>query len=446
MKKSLEAPTRSAIASKARRVAVGELLRRDALALGGQLDRLAVLVGAGEEEDVLAALAVVAGEHVGGDRRVRVAEMRLGVDVEDRRGDVEAHGRVSLLRRSARPALRDSRDRLGSAVEGRQRRDRGARRRSTALTGGRFLVGPLGASRTVLVDHVGRKSGKRRTTPLLYIADGDDVVIVASKGGSHKHPAWWLNLREMDETEIQVGSEHRRGERPARRRRRRRSALWPQAGRGLVGLRALPGGAPSARSRCAILSPAGLARAGLEQRVLALGPAGAAAAGDAGGLGERRLDVGEDRALGARGDQRLGDPVDVDVGAAAVAALGRRAAEPGRRRGRRGRSARSRARPAADRACVAMSPKLTPLPAAPALLVLRLRVELVELLAGVLGAVGGEPGTRLDPDVALAAGEHQAAVVALGASSTSSASLSSFARPRRTGRRRSRSRRRSPRG
>jgi len=77
-------------------------------------------------------------------------------------------------------------------------------------TGGRFLVGPLGGSRTVLVDHVGRKSGRRRTTPLLYLADGDDIVVVASKGGSHKHPAWWLNLREMDETEIQVGRERRR--------------------------------------------------------------------------------------------------------------------------------------------------------------------------------------------------------------------------------------------
>ena len=76
-----------------RRVAVDELLRRDPLALGRQRDRLAVLVGAGEEEDVLAALAHVAGEHVGRDRRVRVAEVRLGVDVVDRGGDVVAHGR-----------------------------------------------------------------------------------------------------------------------------------------------------------------------------------------------------------------------------------------------------------------------------------------------------------------------------------------------------------------
>jgi deazaflavin-dependent oxidoreductase (nitroreductase family) len=94
-------------------------------------------------------------------------------------------------------------------------------------TGGRFLLGPLGRSRTVLVDHVGRKSGKRRTTPLLYLADGDDIVVVASKGGSHKHPAWWLNLREMDETEIQVGGEHRRvtvREASAEEKAR----LWPQ--------------------------------------------------------------------------------------------------------------------------------------------------------------------------------------------------------------------------
>ena len=73
------------------RVAVGQLLRRDPLALGRGLDRLAVLVGAGEEEDVLATLAHVAGQHVGGHRRVGVAEVRLGVDVVDRRGDVVGH-------------------------------------------------------------------------------------------------------------------------------------------------------------------------------------------------------------------------------------------------------------------------------------------------------------------------------------------------------------------
>ena len=78
-------------------VAVGELLRRDALALGRLRHRLAVLVGAGEEEDLLAALAHVAGEDVGADRRVRVPEVRRGVDVEDRRGDVVGHRRRRTL-------------------------------------------------------------------------------------------------------------------------------------------------------------------------------------------------------------------------------------------------------------------------------------------------------------------------------------------------------------
>ena len=78
------------------------------------------------------------------------------------------------------------------------------------LTRGRFLPPPLGRSRTVLVDHVGRRSGTGRTTALLYLADGDDVVVVASKGGSDRHPAWFLNLREMEETTIQIGGERRR--------------------------------------------------------------------------------------------------------------------------------------------------------------------------------------------------------------------------------------------
>jgi len=95
------------------------------------------------------------------------------------------------------------------------------------LTGGRFLPPPLGRSRTVLVDHVGRRSGTKRTTPLLYLADGDDVVIVASKGGAPRHPAWFLNLSEMETTEIRIGGERRRvSVRTATPEEKRR--LWPR--------------------------------------------------------------------------------------------------------------------------------------------------------------------------------------------------------------------------
>ncbi len=79
--------------AEALRVAVGELARRQSERFGRLRDRLAMLVGARQEEDVLAALALVPGEDVRGDAGVRMAEVRLGVDVVDRRGDVVRHER-----------------------------------------------------------------------------------------------------------------------------------------------------------------------------------------------------------------------------------------------------------------------------------------------------------------------------------------------------------------
>lgn len=61
----------------------------------------------------------------------------------------------------------------------------------------------------LLLDHVGAKSGRRRTSPLIYIEDGDDVVIVASKGGFPQHPAWFHNLRANSDTTVQIGRERR---------------------------------------------------------------------------------------------------------------------------------------------------------------------------------------------------------------------------------------------
>jgi F420H(2)-dependent quinone reductase len=62
----------------------------------------------------------------------------------------------------------------------------------------------------LLLDHVGAKSGTLRTTPLLFIPDRDDLVLVASKGGFPKHPAWFHNLRAHPLTYVQVGGERRR--------------------------------------------------------------------------------------------------------------------------------------------------------------------------------------------------------------------------------------------
>jgi F420H(2)-dependent quinone reductase len=58
----------------------------------------------------------------------------------------------------------------------------------------------------LLLDHRGAKSGTERTTPLVYLEDGGRYVIVASKGGHAKHPAWYHNLKANPDTTIQVGS------------------------------------------------------------------------------------------------------------------------------------------------------------------------------------------------------------------------------------------------
>jgi F420H(2)-dependent quinone reductase len=82
--------------------------------------------------------------------------------------------------------------------------------------------------RMLLLDHVGAKSGTKRTSPLLYVPDGDDVVIVASKGGFPKHPAWYHNLMANPDTTAQIGGERRRVHaRTANPQERER--LWPVA-------------------------------------------------------------------------------------------------------------------------------------------------------------------------------------------------------------------------
>ena len=62
----------------------------------------------------------------------------------------------------------------------------------------------------LLLDHTGARSGRRRTTPLLYVRDGQNLGIIASKGGYPKHPAWYHNLRAHPDTTVQVGAQRLR--------------------------------------------------------------------------------------------------------------------------------------------------------------------------------------------------------------------------------------------
>jgi deazaflavin-dependent oxidoreductase (nitroreductase family) len=64
---------------------------------------------------------------------------------------------------------------------------------------------------TLLLQLVGRKSGKTRINPLIYGDTGGEVVIVASKGGADHHPAWYLNIQDSKEIRFQIATQAFRG-------------------------------------------------------------------------------------------------------------------------------------------------------------------------------------------------------------------------------------------
>jgi len=61
---------------------------------------------------------------------------------------------------------------------------------------------------TLLLTTTGRRTGRPRTSALIFARDGDGYLVVASMGGAPQHPSWYLNLQANPEAEIQVKSEH----------------------------------------------------------------------------------------------------------------------------------------------------------------------------------------------------------------------------------------------
>jgi deazaflavin-dependent oxidoreductase (nitroreductase family) len=93
-------------------------------------------------------------------------------------------------------------------------------------TGGRMGNKVKGAP-VLLLEHVGRKTGTPRTTPVLYLEDGGDLVIVASRGGSDAMPAWFLNLMASPTTTVQIRSD-RRSVVARRATAEEKERLWPR--------------------------------------------------------------------------------------------------------------------------------------------------------------------------------------------------------------------------
>lgn len=69
------------------------------------------------------------------------------------------------------------------------------------------LDGPFSARNAILLTTTGARSGQARTTPVAYTRDGDRLVIIASKGGSPEHPAWFHNLVKHPEVTVELADE-----------------------------------------------------------------------------------------------------------------------------------------------------------------------------------------------------------------------------------------------
>ncbi len=67
--------------------------------------------------------------------------------------------------------------------------------------------GPFEGAPVLLLTSTGAKSGEQRTTPVMYLPDGDRFVIFASKAGADTHPAWYHNLVANPAATVEVGSD-----------------------------------------------------------------------------------------------------------------------------------------------------------------------------------------------------------------------------------------------
>ena len=95
------------------------------------------------------------------------------------------------------------------------------------LTGGRFLPRWAEGMPVLSLTTTGRKSGKPRSTTIIYYEDGEQLVVMPSNAGTDATPAWWLNLQANPEAEVQLGNERRRV-RARRATPEEAERLWPR--------------------------------------------------------------------------------------------------------------------------------------------------------------------------------------------------------------------------
>ncbi|MCW2751916.1 MAG: hypothetical protein JWR83_3026 [Aeromicrobium sp.] len=80
----------------------------------------------------------------------------------------------------------------------------------------------------LLLEHVGRKSGKTFTAPLLYMEDGPNLIVVASQGGLPKNPQWFANLLASPQTQVRLPKERPHPVLARVANKEERATLWPR--------------------------------------------------------------------------------------------------------------------------------------------------------------------------------------------------------------------------
>jgi len=102
-------------------------------------------------------------------------------------------------------------------------------RRTGGRVGGNLRLGAgfRKPAPTLLLEHQGRKSGKTFVSPLIYITDGNDVIVVASAGGRTQNPQWYRNLLAHPDVYVQIGPYHR-AVRAVVANASERARLWPR--------------------------------------------------------------------------------------------------------------------------------------------------------------------------------------------------------------------------
>lgn len=76
------------------------------------------------------------------------------------------------------------------------------------LSGGR-IGNKVGRAPVLLLTTTGRRSGQKRTAPVLYLADGERLIVIGSNAGNKNEPAWSLNLKADGDADVEIGRERR---------------------------------------------------------------------------------------------------------------------------------------------------------------------------------------------------------------------------------------------